>query len=375
MATTPLAAPAIRAALTMRDLTDPSQGPHAMQLLLGQIETALAERWGIPARRERAHPVVSVDDNYDRLLIGADAVTRDARYTRYLNSHTVLRTHTSAIVPPILDELAQDPPADVLLSCPGLCYRRDSIDRQHVGEPHQLDLWRIRSVAPRLEPTDMNAMIGVLVEAVLPGRAWRTVPTGHPYTQGGEQVDVLEGDEWIEIGECGIAHPDVLASAGLRVPPTSGLAMGLGLDRLLMLRKGIGDIRLLRATDPRVAGQMLDLEPYRPVSSMPPVRRDLSVAVTETTTAEELGDRVRSALGSEARSVESVHVMSETPYDSLPATARERLGMHDHQKNVLVRVILRDLERTLTDDDANDLRDRIYAAIHEGAVWTWAART
>ena len=69
--------------------------------------------------------------------------------------------------------------------------------------------------------------------------------------------------------------PRVLAGpASTRRAP--GLAMGLGLDRALMLRKGIGDIRLLRSADPRVADQLLDLEPYRPVSSMPPARRDLS---------------------------------------------------------------------------------------------------
>ena len=54
----------------------------------------------------------------------------------------------------------------------------------------------------------------------------------------------------------------------------------MGLDRLLMLRKGIPDIRLLRSADPRVAGQMTDLEPYRPVSYLPAVTRDLSVAIS-----------------------------------------------------------------------------------------------
>jgi len=62
---------------------------------------------------------------------------------------------------------------------------------------------------------------------------------------------VLRGDnEWIEIGECGLASPALLAASGL--PAHTGLAMGLGLDRLVMLRKGIDDIRLLRATAPRI---------------------------------------------------------------------------------------------------------------------------
>jgi phenylalanyl-tRNA synthetase alpha chain len=372
--TTTMTAHAIRSALTLRDLTDPAQGPHAMQILLDEIEQTLAVRWRIPLRRERAHPVVSVRDNYDRLLVPPDSVARDARYTRYLNEHAILRTHTSAMVPPTLDRLSADPPPELLLSCPGVCYRRDSIDRQHTGEPHQLDLWRIRSLGPALEGADLHEMIGAIVDGVLPGREWRVVATGHPYTEDGVQIDVRHADGWVEIGECGVANARVLAGSGLAAPPASGLAMGLGLDRILMLRKGIDDIRLLRATDRRVADQMLDLQPYRAVSSMPPVRRDLSIAAATDASEEDLGDRIRAALGPEARSVESLVVVSETAYEDLPEAARERLGISRGQKNMLVRVVLRDLERTLTDAEANELRDAVYAAVHEGVVWTWATR-
>ena len=363
---------AIATSLAIRDLTDPSQGPHAIQLVIDAIEQGLRERWRVPVIRERGDPVVPIRDNYDRLRIPPGAVTRDARYTRYVREDMVLRTHTSAIVPPALDRLAVDPLPDLVLSCPGICYRRDSIDRHHVGEPHQLDVWRIRTDGRPLEPPDLEELIDAVVAAALGPQRWRIVKTGHPYTLGGVQVDVLDGGSWLEIGECGLAHPDVLRGSGLPVPPTAGLAMGLGLDRLLMVRKGIDDIRLLRAADPRIAGQMLDLEPYEPVSSMPPVRRDLSIAVDADTTGELLGDRARAALANEASSVEQLEVVSETPYDELPAAARERLGIRSGQKNMLVRVVLRDLERTRTDEDANRLRDRIYAAIHEGTVWMWA---
>ena len=148
--------------------------------------------------------------------------------------------------------------------------------------------------------------------------------------------------------------------------------MGLGLDRLVMLRKGLDDIRLLRSTDPRIAERMLDLEPYRPVSCMPPVRRDLSIVVADTVVAEELGDRVRSALDERAAAVESVQALAETPYQALPEAARARLGIRPGQKNVLLRVVLRDLDRTLTAEEANVLRDEIYAALHEGPVHEWA---
>jgi phenylalanyl-tRNA synthetase alpha chain len=132
------------------------------------------------------------------------------------------------------------------------------------------------------------------------------------------------------------------------------------------------DIRLLRASDPRVAGQLPDLSPYRPVSSQPAIRRDLSVAVDEDKTAEEVGDPVRVALGARVACVQSVEVLSQTLNGDLPAAAVARLGISPGQKNVLLRVVLRDLERALTHEEANELRDEIYAAIHRGTVWHWA---
>ena len=138
-----------------------------------------------------------------------------------------------------------------------------------------------------------------------------------------------------------------------------------------MLAKGIDDIRLLRSADPRVATQMLDLAPYRPVSTMPPVRRDMSLAVGADRDAELLGDQVRALLGPDADTVEEVTVLSETAYADLPEAARERMGVRPGQKNVLLRVVLRDLTRTLTAAQANALRDRVYDGLHEGSAHEW----
>jgi phenylalanyl-tRNA synthetase alpha chain len=148
--------------------------------------------------------------------------------------------------------------------------------------------------------------------------------------------------------------------------------MGLGLDRLLMLRKGVDDIRLLRSEDPRVGSQMRDLEPYRPVSSMPPIRRDLSIAVGVETSSEELGDCVRSALGGDVESVEAIEILAETAGVDLPPAAASRLGIREGQKNVLLRVVLRHPTRTLSSNEANLLRDRVYAAVHMGTNHHWA---
>jgi phenylalanyl-tRNA synthetase alpha chain len=355
--------------LGVRDLSDPVAGPHAIQVLIGQAAERLCGAWGCVVRWCSGPRIVPVADNYDRLGYPAEAITRETRYTRYVDAGTMLRSHSSALIPPALRRLARQPGDDVLLACPGIVYRRDAIDWQHTGTPHQLDLWRITRQAMR--STDLDQMIAVLLAALAPGRPYRQQPRTHPYTLDGRQVDVYHDGRWVEAGECGLAHPAVLAAAGL--PGRSGLAAGLGLDRLLMVVKRIPDIRLLRSGDPRIAGQMLDLARYQQVSSMPPIARDLSIAVWQDDDEETLGDRVRDALGAETSCVEEVRVLSATTYRQLPASAIGRLGAKPGQKNLLVRVVLRDLETTLTNQAANALRDRIYGALHQGTEYQWAA--
>jgi len=358
----------LRRDLGTRDLSDPAEGPHAIQLLIGRAVAELSRAWSCEVRWCRGPRVVPVADNYDRLGYAAEAITRDTRYTRYVDAGHMLRSHSSAMVPPALRGLAGVPGGDVLLACPGIVYRRDAIDWQHTGTPHQLDLWRITRRA--MTGTDLDEMIAVLLAALAPGLPHREQLRTHPYTRHGRQVDVYQDGRWVEVWECGLAHPGVLAAAGLN--GSSGLALGMGVDRLLMLVKRIPDIRLLRSGDPRVAGQMLGLAAYQPVSFMPAITRDLSVAVSDDDDEETVGGRVRDALGADAGRVEEVRVLSATAYQQLPASAISRLGARPGQKNLLVRVVLRDLDQTLTSEAANVLRDRIYRALHEGTQHQWA---
>lgn len=346
---------AILEALALADLTDAAAGPHAMQLLVHEIVSALRARWRIPIIVWRAPPITSAAENYDALGYPPGGAARDARYTRWIDGQRLLRTQTSAMVPAALRALPA--PDDVLLACPGLTWRRDRVDRLHLGAPHQLDLWRI-SARP-LE--GLRELAEVVLAAALPGRAWRSNPTAHPYTSGGLELEVEDGGGWVEVGECGKAGRAVLDAAGLT--RHHGLAMGLGLDRLLALRKGIPDLRLLRSTDPRALPQLEDLSPWRPWSRQPAVQRDLSIAAREGVTAEELGDRVREALGAEAQWVEEVALVEATPAAALSEAVRARLGLAGDQVNALVRITLRHPSRTLTAEEANALRSRLWAAL------------
>ncbi len=104
--------------LAIRDLTDPEAGPHAIQVLVDVAVDALVAAWGCEVRRERGPRIVPLSDNYDGLRYPPADVTRDARYTRYVDEHQVLRSHASAMIPPALARLAESPVDDVLLVAP-----------------------------------------------------------------------------------------------------------------------------------------------------------------------------------------------------------------------------------------------------------------
>ncbi|MFW6090823.1 MAG: hypothetical protein ACODAF_03050 [Actinomycetota bacterium] len=261
--------PALISALSARDLTDPERGPHALQLLIDAAVETLTHLWGCPARIVRARPVATVGDNFDRLGYAADALALESRYTHYAGDTCLVCSRTSDGVPPALRRLAgeAEPPEQVLLALPGICLRRGPVDRLHTGTPHQLDLWLIRHGGRPLDLDDLSRTVGRLMSALLPGRHWRWTAAAHPYTVNSRHVDVIDGGDAVEIAECGLAAPHVLAAAGLDPVRWNGLALGIGLDRALMVRKGIPDIRLLRSEEPQVAEQMLDLSPYRPAGA------------------------------------------------------------------------------------------------------------
>jgi phenylalanyl-tRNA synthetase alpha chain len=170
----------------------------------------------------------------------------------------------------------------------------------------------------------------------------------------------------IEILECGLTSDQLLQNSGLDHEKYSGWALGMGLDRLVMTLKAIPDIRYLRSSNPDIAKQMVDLSPYSEVSHQPSIKRDMSYSIPKGYVEEDINEDIRNALGDNMSVLESVEVLSETPAEQLPDNVRERLGCKPDQKNVLVRITLRHLEKTLTNRQANDIYDDIYSNINYG---------
>lgn len=111
---------------------------------------------------------------------------------------------------------------------------------------------------------------------------------------------------------------------------------------------------------------MYDLEEYRPVSLQPAITRDMSYSVPKEYVEEDISQEIESAIGKDIESLESVELLSETDYPTLNSIAREKLGIKLNQKNVLVRITLRNLNRTLTKEEANEIYERIYRKVNYG---------
>ena len=356
--------------LAIPDLTESTQ-PHAIKLVYEKIEQYMrSTHRQSDVQVHRKDPIVKVEDNYDNLLIAADNISRSSTYTHYVDNDHVLRTHTSAHLPGILRELSKRSDwGDVLILLPGLAYRRDVSDKKHVSEVHMLEMWRIvrNAVRQPIIKADLLKVVTGVASTAAPGWKLRIENSPHPYTNQGIEVNAVEGDCDIEILECGLIKEQILINAGLDPNVYSGWALGMGLDRLVMTLKNIPDVRYLRSTNPKIAAQMVDLEPYREVSNQPAIKRDISYSIPSTYVEEDVSADIRQALGDHLSALESVEILSETLYEDLVPIARERLGCKPDQKNILIRLTLRDLERSIPNDEVNQLYERIYPQINKGS--------
>jgi len=356
----------LQKALAVTDLSDPNNGIHAINLVVSEIERVLGNKAGWPTPEIiRRSPISTIENEFDRLYFPADNPSRSSTYTRYVDQNRILRTHTSSAIPNIIAERSRLDLQDYLVLVPGICFRRDVVDREHTGEPHQMDIWRIKKGEPKLKRPELVNLIETIVEGLFPGTEYRANEVKHPYTINGLEVEIKMDYGWLELLECGEVHPRLLKDSGLDPDHYSGLAMGMGLDRLVMVVKEIDDIRLLRSQDPRIQEQMQNLNPYTPVSKFPPIKQDMSISVYNHVKEEDICERIRDTLGSEVDVLEEVKILSETPYEALPPKAVERLGILPDQKNLLVRIMLRSHDRTLLQEEANELRDTIYQAIDQ----------
>lgn len=363
----------IEKALKVADLTAEDAKPHIINIIQKKISENIARLEMGGTRTIRGNPIVSVADNYDNLLFPYDNAGRSSTYTRYVDEDHVLRTHTSALVPSTFRDFYKEFNGDIpdtVFLFPGLVYRRDVIDPKHLDVFHQLDVWTLKKNNGR-EPADRKDLLR-LVDAIFgsifsDGTKPIVLEAVHPYTMSGIEVYAKSDESEIEVLEAGLAHPQVLKNAGFNPEKYSGLALGMGLDRLVMSLKHLSNIRYIRSTEPRISRQMLNLERFKEVSSQPPISRDMSYCVPENYTEEDVCEEIKDAFGDNAYLIENVYITERTKCNDLNLIAKEKLGAAEGQDNVLVKIVLRHPDKTLTKDEANKLYDQAYPKLNKGS--------
>lgn len=265
---------------------------HALaKLTLSEEAKKLAEEWidiTLPGRRRfagRQHPLTALMDeilnilmemgfsvqqgpiiesdyyNFEALNMNKDHPARDMQDTFYITPDVLLRTHTSGIQVRVMEKTT--PPVRII--CPGRVYRNEAVSaRSHVFF-HQVEgLYVDKGVTFSDLFSTMDEFWRRLFRHEV---ATRYRPSYFPFVEPGVEVDVecmacrakgcplCKKTGWLEVAGAGMVHPEVLKNGGIDPEEYTGFAWGMGIDRLLLLRHAIPDIRLLTENDMRFLAQ------------------------------------------------------------------------------------------------------------------------
>ncbi len=204
-------------------------------------------------------PEVETDwHNFEALNMGEGHPARGEFDTLFVDcapaggepGRTVLRTHTSPVQ--IRTMLTQEPP--IYIVAPGRVFRRDTPDATHMPVFHQIE----GLVIDRdITMADLAGTIEAFTKAFFgAGFTSRLRPSYFPFTEPSAEFDIQRPDgSWLELGGCGMVHPNVLAAGGLDPEEWSGFAFGFGIDRMAVMRHQVADIRDMYVNDIRFIEQ------------------------------------------------------------------------------------------------------------------------
>jgi phenylalanyl-tRNA synthetase alpha chain len=187
--------------------------------------------------------------NFTALNIPPDHPARSMHDTFFFEDGKVLRTHTS----PVQIRAMQSQGVPIRVIAPGRVYRCDS-DQTHTPMFHQVEGL---VVDENVSFANLKAVMHDFVEAFFEREMqMRFRPSYFPFTEPSAEMDILaESGNWLEIGGCGMVHPNVLTSVGVDPEQYTGYAFGMGVERLAMLRYGVDDLRMFFDNDLRFLRQ------------------------------------------------------------------------------------------------------------------------
>ena len=199
--------------------------------------------------------------NFEALNIPKNHPARDTQDSFYVEDSIVLRTQTSPMQIRVMEN--KKPPIRII--APGRVYRSDAMDATHSPIFHQIEGL---VVDKGITMADLKGTLEALIKSIYGDRAvCRFRPHHFPFTEpsvetdvqcfncGGKGCSMCKGEGWIEILGGGMVHPKVLANCGIDPEVYSGFAFGIGLERLVMGRYDINDIRLFYENDVRFLKQ------------------------------------------------------------------------------------------------------------------------
>jgi phenylalanyl-tRNA synthetase alpha chain len=192
--------------------------------------------------------------NFTALNIPEDHPARAMHDTFYVDEQHVLRTHTSPVQVHYMQDALKDksgPPLKII--APGRVYRVDS-DATHSPMFHQVEgLW----VDENISFANLKGVVQDFLQRFFErdDLQVRFRPSFFPFTEPSAEMDMSWNGGWLEIGGCGMVHPEVFKHVGIDSEKYRGFAFGLGVERLTMLRYGVNDLRLFFDNDLRFLKQ------------------------------------------------------------------------------------------------------------------------
>ncbi len=207
-------------------------------------------------------PEVELDHyNFEALNMPKNHPARDTQDTFYITENILLRTQTSPMQVRVMEK--QQPPIKVI--APGRVYRSDEVDATHSPLFHQIEGL---VVDKGIRMSDLKGTLELFAkrlygeEAVVRFRPHHfsfTEPSAEMdircFSCGGKGCRLCKGEGWIEILGAGMVHPNVLSGCGIDPEVYSGFAFGMGIERIVMIKYGIDDMRLLYENDLRFLKQ------------------------------------------------------------------------------------------------------------------------
>lgn len=195
--------------------------------------------------------------NFDALNIPSNHPSRDMQDTFWIktkeksDNRPVLRTQTSSVQVRFLEKHKDSLPCAIIV--PGKVFRNEATDATHEAQFYQMEaLYVDKDVSlGHLKGTIEHFLKELYGDDVV----IRFRPSYFPFVEPGVEVDMLFRGKWLEMGGAGMVHPHVLKTAGIDPQEWKGFAFGFGIDRLIMRRHNISDIRLLYNGDLRFNNQ------------------------------------------------------------------------------------------------------------------------